>query len=101
MGICLEASCPCQDFAPFAKKRHICSSCRHEEASHYISSSEEEADSSANEANSMGTGPYIKRLQRNVAGSAVVEAIAETRSGFRPKKIINKKVRHSTNSSLL
>lgn len=49
----------------------------------------------------MGTAPYIQRLQRSVAGSAVTEAISETRSGFRPKKLANKKVYPITNSQLL
>lgn len=96
MGVCLEVSCICQDFVPHGKKRKICSSCRHEESAHFMSSSEE-VDSSDGGVGGMGTRPYIERLQRSVTGSAVVEAIAETRSGFRPKNPVNKKVPFSLN----
>ena len=66
-------------------------------SSHFAVSSDEEVGSGDDGVddqphNDMGTRPYIARLQKNAVESAVVEAITETRSGFRPKQAATRKV---------
>ena len=92
MWLCIQPRCKCNTFIPISKQPKVCSVCGHGKSSHYsVPSSDEEDESGGDEIVSLGTLPYIERLQKSVAKSAVVEAIAETTSGFRPKAA-NRKV---------
>jgi hypothetical protein len=92
MWLCISPLCYCDNFVPLKKQPKTCSVCDHKRSSHFSVPSDDEVEGSDDGVNDMGTRPYIERLQNSVAESAVVEAIAETRSGFRPKQVANRKV---------
>jgi len=92
MWLCIQPSCKCDDFIPLRGHSKTCSACNHQRSSHFQAPSDEEDGSDDDDIMDMGTLSYVERLRRNATESAVVEAIAETRSGFRPKKAMNIKV---------